>query len=176
MAWRGEAWPGKARSPMEDVMATKFDEKPEITAAIDAVWKIIPERGSVLRWSAIEHASGCIRYEGSWSTIVKKIRKRLRQERMQATWPETGIGLRLLTEKETVTLIPKERQKRMFRQAGRAIKEMETADPGKLNMTERRILASQLDRLRAERKSLRAAQRELLEASQTIPRRKPSVA
>lgn len=153
-----------------------FEKKDEITAAVEAVWKIIPNRGQVLRWSQIEKASGCVRYQGSWATIVKKIRKRLRIERMQATWPETGIGLRLLTEKETVTLIPKERQKRMFRQAGRAIKDMETADPGKLSMTDRRILASQLDRLKQERKNLRAAQKELLEASETIPRRKPSVA
>lgn len=152
----------------------KFDPDPTITAAVDAVMKIVGERGSVLTWEAIEKASGCERYGMSWGTVVKKLRKRLLDERQQATWAEVSVGLRLLTHKETVTEIPKRRQKKMFRQAGRAIREMETADPSKLNMGERRLLASQMDRLRSERQTLRAAQKELLEASSSLPRRQPS--
>lgn len=171
----GEVGRGMARVPTErkDFMNTRkaFESDPTITAAVEAVMKIVGERGSVLQWAAIENASGCTYNDKTWWTIVNKVRKRLRLERMQATWPERGVGLRLLTHKETATEIPKLRQRKMFRQAGRALKEMQTADPNKLNMTERRLLASQMDRLTAERKSLRAAQKELLEASKTLPRR-----
>jgi len=149
----------------------KFEADPTITAAVDAVMAIVGERGSVLHWSAIETASGCEYDSQSWWTIVNKVRRRLRDERLQATWSERSIGLRLLTHSETATLIPKMRQRKMYRQAGRALKEMQTADPSQLSMTERRLLASQLDRLTAERKSLRAAQKELLQASETLPRR-----
>jgi len=151
-----------------------FEADPTITAAVEAVMKSVGERGSVLQWSTIEAASGCEYGTDSWWTIVNKVRKRLRDEYMQATWPERTVGLRLLTHSETATLIPRMRQRKMFRQAGRALKEMQTADPAKLNMTERRLLASQMDRLTAERKSLRAAQKELLQASPTLPRRKES--
>lgn len=149
----------------------KFEADPTITAAVDAVLAVVGERGTVLPWSAIEAASGCDYNSTSWWTIVNKVRKRLRDERFQATWSERSIGLRLLTHSETATLIPKMRQRKMYRQAGRALKEMNTADPSQLSMTERRLLASQLDRLTAERKNLRAAQKELLQASQTLPRR-----
>jgi len=155
-------------------MTQHFQPDPVITEAVEAVLKIVPPRGSILTWQQIQTASG-IEYEtGSWWTVVNKVRRRLRDEHMQATWSERGVGLRLLTHKETATEIPRLRQKRMFRQAGKALKEMATADPSKLNMTERRLLASQIDRLRAERKQLRTAQRELLEATATLPRRCPT--
>lgn len=150
----------------------QFQADPVITAAVDAVMKIVGIRGSILKWEEIEDASGCQRYTGSWTTIVRNVRKRLRVERMQATWPETSVGLRLLTHQETAVEIPQKRQRKMFRQAGRALQEMETADPSKLNMTERRLLASQIERLKAERKSLRAAQKELMASRETLPMRK----
>lgn len=149
----------------------KFEADPTITAAVEAVLAVVGERGSVLLHADIARASGCDPYTGSWATIVKKVRKRLETERLQPTWPETGIGYRLLTHQEAVMIIPQKRQQRMYWQAGRALKEMQTADPSQLSMTERRLLASQLDRLAMERKNLRAAQKELLQASQTLPRR-----
>lgn len=169
------ARPGTARGPMAQfqkaIMGDIRESDPTITAAVDAIMPIVGDRGSVLLWQDIEFACGCARYSGSWNTIIRKLRKRLIEERMQATWPERCVGLRLLTHAETVAVIPRKRQKRMFRQAGKAIKELETADPSQLNMTERRLLLSQMDRLVAERKQLRSAQKELLEASCTIPRR-----
>lgn len=149
-----------------------FTADPTITLAVEAVMKIVGERGTILRWSDIEHVTGCTRYTGSWSTIVNKVRRRLRKERMQATWAEREVGLRLLTHKETAVEIPQKRQRRMFRQAGRALQEMATVDTAGLNMTERRLLISQIDRLKSERKSLRAAQKELFEATQTLPSRR----
>lgn len=174
VAGSGTVRQGKGPNGMKGLkmkIGKPFDADPMITSAVEAVMKVIGERGSVLLWSTIESATGCERNVGSWWTIVNKVRRRLRDERMQATWPERDVGLRLLTHKETATEIPKLRQRKMFRQAGRALKEMETADPNKLNMTDRRLLASQIERLMAERRSLRAAQKELLEATQTLPRR-----
>lgn len=152
-------------------MKKQFKADPVITAAVDAVMKIVGERGSILKWVDIENATNIERYTGSWSSVVNKVRKRLIREKMQATWPERDVGLRLLTHQETATQIPQLRQRKMFRQAGRALREMGTADPSKLSLNERRLLASQMDRLIKERKSLRSAQKEILQATQTLPRR-----
>lgn len=147
-----------------------LEKNPAITSAVESVMAIVGSRGSILLWTEIERASETTRYQGSWSTIVKKVRERLRKERMQVTWSEKGVGLRLLTHEETVTLVPNARQKRMFRQAGRALKELATIPISSLSMTQRRLHASQIERLTAERKALRAARRELMQASKTLPR------
>lgn len=149
----------------------QFEPDSAITAAVDAVMKIVGNRGSVLRWEQIEEAANCERYTGSWQSIVRKVRRRLRTERMQATWPENGVGLRLLTHKETAIEIPRLRQKKMFRQSTRQLQEMKTVDVSKLSMGERKLLASQLDRLISERRSLRSAQKEILSTYETLPRR-----
>jgi hypothetical protein len=157
---------------MQDANQDYFKSDPEITEAVDAVMKIVGNRGSVLPWEQIEQAAKCERYTGSWSSIVKKVRKRLMTERMQATWPETNVGLRLLTHKETAIEIPARRQKKMFGQSSRQLQEMDTVDATKLSMGERRLLASQRDRLIAERRALRSARKEILSSFETLPIRK----
>lgn len=147
-----------------------IDEQQAITDLVELVLGVVGDRGSILRWDEIESTTGMTRYVAPWSTVLKKVRKRLLRDRNQAVWPETNVGLRLLTESETVRICPEKRQRRMYRQAGKAIQELASADPSKLSTRERILQESQIQNLEAERKKIRASVKEVVKSSESLPR------
>lgn len=155
-------------------MTTKrksFEPDVFITKSVELLMNTHIQRGSVFHWGEIEKTIKLTKYTGSWGTIISKYRKRLLQERCQVTWAEVGVGIRFLTHSESLTTPSDKRQMKMFRQAGKAIQEIASVGQSNISLAERRLQASQIERLVAERKALRASRKEILQTTQTLPRR-----
>lgn len=140
-----------------------LEAKEKITKAVDALMELAAsvQRGEVLLWTDIEQATGIARYTECWSTVVVKFRKRLLRERCIAVLPVTGSGLEFLTQQDQVRRIAEYRQRRMFRQSTRAVREIGAADPAQLCLHNRRLRLAQLERLKHERKHIRASVKEI---------------
>lgn len=132
------------------------ESKKSITEAVERLWfmSLESERGSTIRWETIEVAARMERYTQSWGTVVAKWRRRLLREREIATLAEVQVGIRLLTKEQTVHEIPALRQRRMRRQASRAIRELRSVDGDGLSVRDRLMLTVQTRHLEKERLQL----------------------
>jgi hypothetical protein len=145
---------------------------PEITKAVVSVLAIVGGQGTILTYDDLEAAIGLDRNSQRFKYIVAKARRRMLREMRLVTWPEYGVGFRICTNEESTTEIPAKRQHKMYRQARRAICEVQTVDPMKLPLHLRRLQAAQIDHLNAECKSLQDSRTDIFKTTETIPRRK----
>lgn len=148
----------------------------EITKAVEALMVLTKqfERGQCVSWEAIEAIAGP-RDEGRGRYVITKWRRRLFQEREIVTLCADGIGVRLLTHKETAREIPRIRQRKAYRQVRRAIKECETVDQTKLSDHDWRLLSAQRMNMAEQRQDLYRSQKQLAAgaiATECNPRRK----
>lgn len=149
------------------------EENDLIRSAVDALLHLASQyhRGQVMPYDRIEAAGGVDRKHESWNTVVKKFRRRLLKEREIALRPVVNIGYELLTHRDQVRRCSSDRQRRMFRQAQKAIAEVGSVPSDSLGDHDRRLQMAQMDRLRNERKELRRSLREVenVKKSETIP-------
>jgi hypothetical protein len=147
----------------------------EITEAVEALYQLAAkyDRGQIIAWGDVEAVSGS-RKENRGKYIIKKWLKRIEHEREIVTLVANGVGVRLLTHKETAAEIPKIRQRRAYRQIRRAIRQTGLVDVSRLTIHERRLLAAQRESMAEQRRSLHRSQKQLARgvvATEVNPRR-----
>jgi enoyl-CoA hydratase/carnithine racemase len=148
----------------------------EITKAVESLLKLAErfERGQCIPWGDIETISGS-RFESRGRHIIKKFRNRMERDRDIVILPAVGVGIRLLTHRETATEIPALRQKRAYRQIRRAIKQTATVDTSRLSDHERRVLAAQRKNMAETRRELFRSQKQARRPMETMPLKKVRV-
>lgn len=152
------------------------DKIDEVTTAVEALYTLASkcERGQVIPWVDIEKIAGD-RKENRSRHIINKWRRRLEKEREIVTLCADGVGVRLLTHRETATEIPRIRQRRAYKQIRRAIKQTGLVNCERLSLAERKLLVAQRSNMADQRLALHRSQKQL--ASGTVvtevnPRRK----
>lgn len=153
------------------------DEK--ITALVDAVYSLTNElgRGEILTHESIRGVLGVEPHEGRWDHVVGRVRKRLLRERGVATWPETNVGYKLLTTKETLERLPHLRIRKARSQARRLQREVTSLPEANLTVHQRQRKAFLEDRIRDMKRTLRREQKvlaALLRPATPMPRRMPA--
>lgn len=131
------------------------------------------DRGQIIPWHDVEAIAGD-RRDNRGKHIITKWRKRLEQEREIVTLAADGVGVRLLTHRETATEIPRIRQRKAYRQIRRGLKQTQTIDPSQLSDHERRLLVAQQHNMADARRDLFRSQRQAIEGAkptETTPRR-----
>lgn len=120
--------------------------KREITDAVDAVYAATRDlrRGQTLLHETIERLLGVDRHVGMYDHVVKRVRRRLQDERAIATWPEPTVGYRLCTIPEQLAL-PLVRSRRASRQIRRGIRSVEALDGADLTIHQRVLQARTLE-------------------------------
>lgn len=145
----------------------------EITTAVDSLMVLASkfERGQCIPWNDIEAISGS-RFENRGKYIIKKLTNRLEREREIVTLTAPGLGIRLLTHRETAAEIPAIRQRRAYRQIRRAIRQTATVDTSRLSDHERRVLTAQRKNMAETRRDLFRSQKEARQPMEMMPLRK----
>lgn len=152
-----------------------FESKEDVKRQVDAIYDhaLGLDRGDILTWESIREATGLTlsNDETRLRYIVGKFRTRMRQDREIVIWSSRAVGLRFLTHEEAAVFVPEKRRRRMYREAGRAMREMRCADLSRLSVHQRRVHASQMERFTAERKSIRAGVKQVIQKSESLPKR-----
>jgi hypothetical protein len=133
------------------------------TAEVDRVWEMLfaYQKGDVIPWAKIEESMGMHRDDrGGW-TIVNRVRRRLLRERQITAFPEPTIGLRLFTDIEAATEVPRLRQKKARRQISRGLRETEVVDQSQLTKYAAVSLAMARKHMKAERLAISRGTREV---------------
>lgn len=152
-----------------------FEAKDEITEAANKLWDAASQlvRGDVFSWDAICESTGMHKEMPQLKTAFIRFRKRLLNEKDIAVWPVNGVGFKLLAPTEQVRVCSEKRQRKMFRQAQKAIKEVGAIEPSLLPMHDRRLQFAQLNKLKEERRQLRRSIKEVVcKKTETLPVRK----
>ena len=162
-AWHGEVRRGWARrvkgafgpivqSLMECEM--KLIEDHEIQSQLGQLIEVTGhlQRGDILAWETVLQITGQPETDQRTRYVVWKWRRHLQNNRRIETWPENGIGFRLLTDHEQVTLIPRKRAKRAYRQHGKILRAMRNTDMTKLSEADRKIASAVIEHSRQARR------------------------
>ena len=149
--------------------------KREITDAVDAVYAATRDlrRGQTLLHETIERLLGVSRHVGMYDHVVRRVRRRLQDERAIATWPEPTVGYRLCTVAEQLAL-PLHRARRASRQIRRGIRSVEALDGAELTIHQRVLQARTLEAAITSESHVRAsilAHDSMLGARAEVPRR-----
>lgn len=149
--------------------------KREITDAVDAVYAATRDlrRGQTLLHETIERLLGVARHAGMYDHVVKRVRRRLQDERAIATWPEPTVGYRLCTVAEQLAL-PLHRARRASRQIRRGIRSVAVLDQADLTLHQRVLQARTLEAATQTALHVSASIREhdsMLSARAEVPRR-----
>lgn len=155
-----------------------FESKEAIKKHTDKLMALADDlsRGEVLKWSDIEDATGLAHKTEAFKYVQNRFRQRLLRERHIATRAVPTVGVELLTEQLQVRWCSEYYQRKAFRSTGRAVKALSVVEPANLAMHDRRLRLAQLDRLKGERRQLRAAIKEVkaVRKSEVNPMRKVS--
>lgn len=130
---------------------------------VDAVWEAIGafHKGTTVPWSLVESAMGRHRDDlGGW-TIVRRVRRRLLRDRHITSLADPTVGIRLLTDMQAASEIPKLRQKKAKRQISRGLRETDAVDTAQLTRHAAVSLAIARRHMKAERLAISRSTREL---------------
>jgi hypothetical protein len=156
-----------------------FDPNDTITEYVEALFAACAplQRREILTHEAIIAILKVRPHEEHWPTCIAKLKRRMESARGITLWPEVGVGYRLLTEAETLTMLPKARLRRANRHIARALRSINSLPDSALGAHLRRLKAGQLDQLRLARRSALAAARRAAVLSKPIEARpKPTPA
>jgi hypothetical protein len=137
--------------------AARFEADPEIAGQIEAVYALTSDlgRGQILLHSEIEAVLNTPPHTGRWGHVVRKVRKRLEEERGIATWPDRLVGYRLCSVEEQLHDLPRRRLRRALRQSKRGRLSAD-AIPGKsLSAAQKRSRIFVVDQTREMERALR---------------------
>ena len=157
----------------------RFKKTEEVAAATVRLFALLTTmgkwRGDILPWSKIDDTLGVSHLTNEGQHIVDCFRTELRRDHKIVTDVEVSVGVHLLTHREAAELVPYKRQKKAYRQMGRALRETDTIDGGELPDRLRSGLSMQRHNLRRQRLQLGRSYREHAEQiTKTVinPRRK----
>lgn len=133
---------------------TAFGEDPDITARVEKLKAITAdyERGNVLPWEVVEAVLGLDRDDDKLRYAVHKWRKFYHNEKKIETWAVTGVGIKLLTQSEQVSMLPQKRAKKAYRQHGLILRSIKNTNLMSLPEHERRMAMAIMDHSRQARK------------------------
>jgi hypothetical protein len=133
----------------------QFEEDPEISARVEALKKLTAdyERGNVLLWETAESTLGLDRDSDELKYAVLKWRKHCHKNLRIETWAIPGVGIKLLTQSDQVSMLPQKRAKRAYRQHGLILRSIKNTDIHSLSEHERRMAAAIIENSRNARKA-----------------------
>ena len=143
----------------------------------ESLWNVCGgfAKGHTIPWPVLESAMGRARVDvGGWH-LIERLRRRLRRDRDITTLPDTCVGLRLLTDSQAATEIPRLRQKKARRQIARGLRETAAVDQSQLTTREAANLAIARQHMKAERLALSRGTREVEILSRPTARVSPKV-
>lgn len=152
-----------------------FEADPQVQKMVNDLYDhcLTLDRGDTLMWDKAESLTGLARFsdEVRFHYVIKRLRRRMMLDRQIVMRPARGVGLRLLTDDECVTVVGEDRNRRIYRQARRGKREMQCANRDKLSVHSQRVMASTVDRFTLLQKSARAGVKEIVKKCEALPRR-----
>lgn len=124
-----------------------FDAKDIIGDAVKRTVALFSQhkRGDVIPWQTIESISGFSRESPHWTQFNKRFRRDFRKETCIVVWPINGVGLKLLTHLEQLTVPLQKRQARALKQVRRGMKELAALPDAELTDHQRSVKHRKLD-------------------------------
>lgn len=132
------------------------------------------KRGELIKHEIIEATANLTRYQGSWGTIIKKLKRRMLDERKIQLFAVHGVGYKLLTPAQQLHDAPFARQRRAARQLKWSRDEVEAIPISELSPHDQQTKALKIEHLSKAKKQIdnnTREQRALLEP----PERNPSM-
>jgi hypothetical protein len=128
-------------------------------------------KGDTVRWEDIERIMGLGRDDLGGRTIVKRLIRDILKRRHITCLVDINVGVRLLTDMQAATEIPRMRQRRAKKQIRKGLKETEYVDTS--NLTERASASLAMSRraMKEEQKNIAQSVKEvatLLKPTQRI--------
>lgn len=151
-----------------------FEQDPEIAGMVDRLYEITEslDRGDVLLNKFISEVTGEDHASGRSRHVVKKVRKRLREDREIETYVrpgDVGIGVRLLTEEEQLNLFPRWKAKKETTQLKQAVKGIGAISDKRLSNEKRRLRNHLLRETRTRLSQTRAFIRDCANPERVYP-------
>lgn len=143
----------------------------------DAVWLILStrNRGDVLSFDEITAATGLEPHSEGWNHLISnRIRRRMRNDR-KINLEIIDHGSRqykLLTDRESATVLATKNQRRIHRQCNRALKKAAVVNASSLSVAERLQHNANIECLKRSRKAARAGVKSVAKPIESMPRRK----
>lgn len=141
----------------------RFDQDDRITAMVAAAYALVAklERGETVSLAEIERATGLVRYEGSWHSIIGKLKRRSERERGITLWPVSGGGAyKLCTKDEQLHGVTRARNRRARKQLLKGLRSLECMPADELTLHDQQARAMMILHLRQGRSGLRKDARE----------------
>ena len=132
----------------------QFEEDPEIKARIEKLKETTAdyERGHVLLWEVAEAVLEMDRKDDRLLYAVLRWRKYCHKTLRIETWALPGIGIKLLSHSEQVSMLPQRRAKRAYRQHGLILRSIHNTDIAEISDHERRMAAAIIEHSREARR------------------------
>jgi Tat protein secretion system quality control protein TatD with DNase activity len=156
-----------------------FEPNETLTEYVDALFLVCKplNRGDFLTHEAVTKIVGVQPHKEHYQYCVVRLKRRMEAEREISLWPEVGIGYRLLTKQEQLTMLPQARMRRAKRQIRRAQISIAAISDRHLTVHERRYRAAKAESLAASQRTLIIQSRRLAALSKEIePRPRPQAA
>ena len=140
-----------------------FESVGEIREGVEKVHELFAgrSRGEVVPHDEIEAILGITRHTGRWKTILDRVRARLQREDGIATWPEVGVGYKLLTVREQIEELPGWRLARAARQSRRGLRSVAAIPNTDLTQHQRRVRQAHVDAMRRATAAVARHRREM---------------
>lgn len=131
-------------------MKRRIEASETITRYVEALFEACRplERNEVLTHDVIRGVLGDEVDEDTRKYCIIKLKRRMEDERGITIWSEYGIGYRLLTKDEQLTLVPRVRLRRARRQYRKAQRSVAALPDRQLTVHQRRVKHGQEEALR----------------------------
>jgi predicted amidophosphoribosyltransferase len=106
------------------------------------------DRGDVLLHTTTSEVLGVAPYEGHWKSCIEKLKRRMEDERGITIWHQNGVGYRLLTRNEQLTVVPRHRMRKARRQYAKAQRSIDALADPELSAHQRLVKQRQEESLR----------------------------
>lgn len=139
-------------------MQKRFSPNEAISRYVDALVRACRglDRNDILPHATVREILGVEPHCDHWQTCMRKLKRRLEDERGISLWPERGIGYKLLTKDEQVTMLPLARARRARRQLHLARRSVESLPDRGLSIHQMRLKQGQLESLRLGQRQMAA--------------------
>lgn len=132
------------------------------------------QRGDTIPNDLILKVVGGKPHQGSWGSVVERLKRLYEQRREITLWPVHGVGLRLMTVDDQIGLQTQKRQQRAGRQLRKAAASVEALVGTQLTdgqANRRAVMGLHLHSLQRELRQRMQQQKALDKPTDTLPRR-----
>ena len=155
-----------------------FEQREDLQQMVEALVGLSEplKRGDLLTREAIQSVLLVEPNTAHWGHCVRRARRRIEHDRGIATWPVVGFGFRLLTENETLTMLPRKRRMKAIRQMRRSWASVAALPLQGLSQHQMIARAAQLASLKKTQDAIAEEMRVsevMARSSETLPRARP---